>query len=603
MHKKINFRNFGFYFVMIFFIFSCMDPVIDTDDSYSDFLEIDASEYLNNPNEGFTNGGFEDGLAFWGGNRDQFNNDVQNIGIVEIDTADTIVQAIEGNKCLKLTSQSGAVGIYRYFEYTPGDTIEYTFSYYVRTPAQNIRNSPAFNLQVFLTATDNDANFLEFSDTYYSIGNVDPNLEIYADNEWHTVTATFTNNSLEAVGNYLQVRIGEWSNWDWDYDYPRSISVLLDDFKVEVKKSKNSKPSDFSILHPVSGDAFNLDTIVNFQTIPFSWEPSTDSDTVSYTNRLVCKVVCDGALISKGFESFSMNEVWDPVLEQQITRKMPQGYGLFASNWGSLQTFNNLTHQYVNSSVVDSVARTGMHSLKMEDVESNDAVYHHSTLIYRLSEVNNNFNKDRIRPGSELTIRGYMMTPSSDKISGENHAELIIYSYTDLWNISTSQVINKNYSPDIWHPFEVTVVVPEHRAWPNTATVYAGFRYSQFAGGSGSVYFDDVTISTSDPMTFFVTDYYDVLTSNTSTIMSASYLKNLFSYIVDDLSGITFSQVDFEWGLIATDQNHEVMATNSPITFTVIDSTFNDIDNTMMQIGPDVQDMDFNSLNEILGAK
>ena len=472
MYKKINFRNFGFYFVMIFFIFSCMDPVIDTDDSYSDFLEIDASEYLNNPNEGFVNGGFEDGLAFWGGNRDQFNNDVQNIGIVEIDTADTIVQAIEGNKCLKLTSQSGAVGIYRYFEYTPGDTIEYTFSYYVRTPAGYIRNSPAFNLQVFLTATDNDANFLEFSDTYYSIGNVDPNLEIYADNEWHTVTATFTNNSLEAVGNYLQVRIGEWSNWDWDYDYPRSISVLLDDFKVEVKKSKNSKPSDFNILHPISGDAFNLDTIVNFQTIPFSWEPSIDSDTVSYTNRLVCKVVCDGALISKGFESYSMNEVWDPVLEQQITRKMPQGWGIFASNWFSLQTINNLTHQYVNSAVVDSVARTGMHSLKMEHIESNNAVYHHSTLMYRLSQVNDNLNKDRIRPGSELTIRGYIMTPSSDKISGENHAEFVIFSATDIWNISTSQVINENYSPDIWHPFEVTVVIPEHRGWPNTATVY-----------------------------------------------------------------------------------------------------------------------------------
>ena len=76
-----------------------------------------------------------------------------------------------------------------------------------------------------------------------------------------------------------------------------------------------------------------------------------------------------------------------------------------------------------------------------------------------------------------------------------------------------------------------------------------------------------------------------------------------FPYIVGDLSGITFSQVDFQWGLIATDQNHEVMATNSPITFTVIDSTFNDIDNTMMQIGPDIQDIDFNSLNEILGAK
>ena len=42
-----------------------------------------------------------------------------------------------------------------------------------------------------------------------------------------------------------------------------------------------------------------------------------------------------------------------------------------------------------------------------------------------------------------------------------------------------SEAINKNYEPDIWHPFEVSVVVPESRPFPNTSTVY-GFRYSQF---------------------------------------------------------------------------------------------------------------------------
>ena len=107
----------------------------------------------------------------------------------------------------------------------------------------------------------------------------------------------------------------------------------------------------------------------------------------------------------------------------------------------------------------------------MEDSDSNNDVYNHSTLVYRLSQVNDFFNKDRIRPGTELTIKGYIMTPSYDKIDGENHAELVIYSYTDLWNISTSEVINKNYSPDVWHPFEVSTVVPEHRQWPNTSSV------------------------------------------------------------------------------------------------------------------------------------
>ena len=195
------------------------------------------------------------------------------------------------------------------------------------------------------------------------------------------------------------------------------------------------------------------------------------------------------------------------------------------------------------------------------------------------------------------------MTPTTNKLSGENSASLVIYTATDMWNISTSEVLNENSEENVWHPFKVSVVVPERRQFPNTTTVFMGFRYNQFSGGSGEVFFDDITISTSEPVTFFVTDYYDVLTNNTGTIMSATYLKNLFSYIVSDLSGISFSQVNFEWGLIATDQNHEVKALNSPVTFTIIDSSFNDIDNNIMQIGPDVQSMDFNSLNEILGAK
>ena len=42
---------------------------------------------------------------------------------------------------------------------------------------------------------------------------------------------------------------------------------------------------------------------------------------------------------------------------------------------------------------------------------------------------------------------------------------------------------------------------------------------------------------------------------------------------------------------------------NGELVYKATDSTFNDIDNTIMQLGPDVQNMDFNSLNEILGAK
>ncbi|MEL0338238.1 MAG: hypothetical protein VXA50_07735, partial [bacterium] len=107
----------------------------------------------------------------------------------------------------------------------------------------------------------------------------------------------------------------------------------------------------------------------------------------------------------------------------------------------------------------------------------------------------------------------------------------------------------------------------------------------------------------SEPITFFVTDYYDVVTPNTSTIMSATYLKNLFSYIVSDLSGITFSQVQFDWGILSTDLNHEVKALNSPIIFTVIDSTFESINEQSLILGPNGNDFGNEDLINLLGVK
>ena len=63
------------------------------------------------------------------------------------------------------------------------------------------------------------------------------------------------------------------------------------------------------------------------------------------------------------------------------------------------------------------------------------------------------------------------------------------------------------------------------------------------------------------------------MTLATSTMMSGQYLSTLFSFIKNDLAGISFSEVDFEWGILATDNISEVFASNSPVTFTVIDTS------------------------------
>ncbi|GIR60552.1 MAG: hypothetical protein CM15mP65_31330 [Crocinitomicaceae bacterium] len=76
------------------------------------------------------------------------------------------------------------------------------------------------------------------------------------------------------------------------------------------------------------------------------------------------------------------------------------------------------------------------------------------------------------------------MTPFSDKLSGENHAELVIFSATDIWNISISEQVNSSSEPGIWHPVEVSVVVPESRAfqthhclcWVSLWSIWNGFR-------------------------------------------------------------------------------------------------------------------------------
>ena len=60
MKNKINLQIYLIFTFLIFFMTACMDPVIDKDDSYSDFEAFDASDYLNDPNDGFINGGFEE---------------------------------------------------------------------------------------------------------------------------------------------------------------------------------------------------------------------------------------------------------------------------------------------------------------------------------------------------------------------------------------------------------------------------------------------------------------------------------------------------------------------------------------------------------------
>ena len=56
MNYISKFKNINYFLIIGLIFSSCMDPVVDKDENYSDFEDFDASNYLNDPNEGFING-------------------------------------------------------------------------------------------------------------------------------------------------------------------------------------------------------------------------------------------------------------------------------------------------------------------------------------------------------------------------------------------------------------------------------------------------------------------------------------------------------------------------------------------------------------------
>lgn len=556
LHKKL--------FLLILLLSSCMDPVLEPEESYSNYEDNIASKSLNDPDQGFPNGSFENEFDYWGG---WTNGTTCELLIDSLFTDTTFAQ--NGDKALKINVMSGNAGVYSYFSYTPGDTLEVSFSYMIPLSNNILDYSPAFGLTVMKSITDEDGNFLNSSEAFYTVSAFDSSLVLINDGNWHTITVSSNYSSLESAGTYFQFWFNESSGFDYNYDEARELTLYMDNFSIVKKNCLNTAPTDFSIIKPADQSQFNLDTISNFQTIGFEWEESLDNDTILYTNRLVGKVQCSDVLISNGFETYETLSRYDDDLSEFVEYLMPNGWGTQGSNWWQMQTGwqNEPTIEIVNYE-----ARSGTHSVRMKGSDLT-SFRHHTSLMYRLSMVNDNLNKDRIQPGTEVTLKGYVMMPSNDPMTGNNTANLKIMAFDDSWSTASSPVINSDYSQNEWHYFEVSMVVPERRAFPNTSSVLIGLCYNQFDGQTGTVYFDDVSISTSKPLNYFVTDYFDVLTDAENTVMSADYLKTLFSFIRQDLNGLLLYSVDFEWGIMATDNIRQVPALNSPVTFTVIDSS------------------------------
>ena len=157
-------------FTMI--LVSCMDPIIEPDENYSDYND----EVLNDPELGFPNGNFMHEFESWGGFTNQF-------GSLAIDTNQTASNSEVGdNNSVLITSRRGTNGVYNRFSYEPGDTLTFTFYYMIPEPIEPLINGDlAFELSIRKAPMDENNNWSNWEDITLSLDSEDINTKLIAD--------------------------------------------------------------------------------------------------------------------------------------------------------------------------------------------------------------------------------------------------------------------------------------------------------------------------------------------------------------------------------------------------------------------------------------
>ncbi|MBH10954.1 MAG: hypothetical protein CMG74_11520 [Candidatus Marinimicrobia bacterium] len=581
MYKRKLYRQIisRFLISLLFLFVSCMNPIEEPPEQYSEYSEI----IIFDPDNGVPNGNFENGLEKWKGEQYRWGNEwgsKTEFNIVDANDG----HILDGSKALALTIQNGNARIGNYYNYSAGDTIVFSVNYMIQYQIESVDENYGFQMEFYYQGRDENNVIVNngFKGDVFSPNASNLDSSLLSNGLWHEVKVSVIYNSADV--NRASIGFGFTDN-SQAIGLNRAITVYIDKCEIERKPLSNSSPSEFSILQPLDGDVFSLDTFKYFQTIRYEWEESYDSDTVLYTNRLVAKVPAQNLPISSGFEEVYHVENFNTVINDWEYYDMPAGYRF---TWFQVNSDFNGNAWFPSENrtvwVTDSVSRSGNRSLRMGAVDR-DEPQHYTSLGLHLSRVDNFRAKDRLAPGSVLTVQGYMMTPSDDKISGDNSAVIQLYGLGEDWVYELSPELNGSFVPDKWHQFSTEMIVPEQLNFPGTAWAGIIFRYHQVAGSLGTVYIDDVTISVSEPIRFFITYYYDRLTDVENTVMSAAYLNGLFDFMREDLAGISFNEVKLEWGILATDFITETYASNSPITITIIGENQENVQHTNLRKG------------------
>ena len=406
-------------------------------------------EYQRIEYEPLENLGFEDGLNHWDGKTSIFSQ-------ISIDTI-----SVEGNNSLKLSSSLSAVedsllsdtsiaSISKGLIVKPGDTLRASFKYIL-----NEQFIDGIKVYSSLTFSNSEQKMQEISGEF---------LTLSPDN-WESIQLEYP---IPKDINHIIYSIDFISPNDIGTD----VYINLDDFDFDFDILINNEPSAFQLISPS-----NESQLLDSSEIQFNWSQSNDvdNDTVNYEFKIWTESVIDNYLINPSLDSVTTH--W-------LGTDIPREWDFWPYYFHNVFTYPQLPE---DSIVNENLIQDGEYSMR---ITGDFTGQENNTILYQ------GFTPDYIPAGTRVTFSGYMLNPSMDPLKNDNHGFLSIDQFgtgSSLIINHTSESITKNHSLDQWHYFETSSVTRN-----NTRSLQIRINYVQFDDDSGSVFVDNLSITTSN---------------------------------------------------------------------------------------------------------
>ena len=316
-----------------------------------------------------------------------------------------------------------------------------------------------------------------------------------------------------------------------------SVYVLVDDFSISIDPLLNQPPSAFSLLSPANGSV-----LPSIEEIEISWGIANDMDGDQITYDL--KIWTDAVI-----ENFLTNSGFDNVVTHWLGDEIPSEWDFWPYYYHNVFSYPQLGDSIYN----DGYVRNGAHSMWMTGDFTGQS---NKTILYQ------SFSADYIPPGTRVTFSGYMLNPSSDPIRNNNQGYISIDQFASSgtsinnssWIINhSSESITSSHDLDEWNYFEVSSTTEE-----NTNYLQIRINYEQFDDDSGTVFIDDLMITTSNTRLIL----YEETDIDTA---SFSIDRTVFTdpYDFSDRESLIYY-----WDIIARDDFTSVSSENGPFNIT-----------------------------------